>query len=262
MDENLVTELCHSQGLDPLCKRARAKASYSEKKRENATWLAEAKEHYHECSDLPTSVSTQKLPEESQLAYVRRFSSINITTNQSLLRPDRASKIADISGNSRDAPTSFETKCQNSGEGCIYKSGSVQLLQVHESTCKVGQPLKEYAFPCDIEGCSSGFGTQKRLDAHRKEYHDWIPRECPRCNLSTTFDTSLEYRKHIRDAHSGFCPTACLFPHCQPKTTFQLSKVYLHHLTKVHRLVGKERDAFLQKEIGEVEGVGVRDREE
>ncbi|OBT86898.1 hypothetical protein VE02_03858 [Pseudogymnoascus sp. 03VT05] len=209
----------------------------------------------HPASD--DSLSPHLAPDDSQLSFVRKFSTINVTNNQSLMRPDRTSNggLADITGHNRNTPTFFKVSCKNSSKGCLYQNGSLWLLDVHEGTCKADQLLK-YAFPCSRPGCLSGFESQRKLNAHEKEQHQWKPQKCAKCNHSDTFNTSSTYRAHITKVHSGFVPTGCSVPGCSSKTTFQMLKTYVRHLTKVHGLDGKERYGFYdrgERGIGEGE---------
>ncbi|OBT66236.1 hypothetical protein VE03_04361 [Pseudogymnoascus sp. 23342-1-I1] len=118
--EDEITQLCQDQGLDVTCKKARAKAAYTERRRTNSIWMKDANEKFREATaDLPivseniendtvTPASNDEAYDEPQLAFIKRFSTINIANNQSVMRPDGVSKLAEMAGNSRDSPEFFE----------------------------------------------------------------------------------------------------------------------------------------------------------
>lgn len=76
--------------------------------------ISSANEKYREATpNLPTIekdpaaatlVSTNDACDEPHVAFIRRFSTINLTSNQLVMRPDRAWKLERMVGNSRDDP--------------------------------------------------------------------------------------------------------------------------------------------------------------
>ncbi|KFY24325.1 hypothetical protein V493_05304 [Pseudogymnoascus sp. VKM F-4281 (FW-2241)] len=137
--------------------------------------------------------------------FISYFAKINVTRNQRLIRQnsEASGKLTELSTNGRDKVSFMQFHCRNTG--CKYQSGNTTLLKSHEKFCKVGAPPKnkdgkEHAFPCNILECSSGFNTQKRLDAHVREYHEWKPRECSMCDMLDLFQTPSQYRDHMKRA--------------------------------------------------------------
>jgi hypothetical protein len=75
----------------------------------------------------------------SQLDFIKKFSAINISCNQSLVRPERRTKeaLANITGNSRDELSFFMFACKNAALGCEYRSASRNILSGHEMYCRL-----------------------------------------------------------------------------------------------------------------------------
>ncbi|KFZ16943.1 hypothetical protein V501_01982 [Pseudogymnoascus sp. VKM F-4519 (FW-2642)] len=150
--------------------------------------------------DAPTSSNTTSFDAilyGAPLDFIAHFAKINVTRNQRLIRSSRDAvrELAELSTNGRDRVSFMQFHCQN--KGCTYQSGNTSLLRSHEKFCKArASPKsnggKEHAFPCDRPQCSSGFNTQKRLDAHIRQYHDWKPRGCSKgCDSSILFQKKL-----------------------------------------------------------------------
>jgi len=78
--------------------------------------------------------------EYSQLEFLKKFSTINISSNQSLSRPERQTKgvLDRITGNGRDELTFFKIACENAAHGCKYTHHLRYSIVVHESSCRKG----------------------------------------------------------------------------------------------------------------------------
>lgn len=74
----------------------------------------------------------------SQFDFIKTFSTINVSNNQSLVRPERRTKeIMDrITGNSRNPLTFFVYHCKNSDRGCVYNIERASSLETHEKKCR------------------------------------------------------------------------------------------------------------------------------
>jgi hypothetical protein len=192
--------------------------------------------------------------EISQLDFVKRFSEINITSNQMIVFPGEKSsgnmeQFSRYFGKSRDDPTPFQYKC--STVGCIYTSDTRAKLHKHETSCTVekinavhSRAEVEKAFACKESGCESSFDTQWQLNAHVKQVHDdWQPRSCTAkgCDPTITYQTKAQYQKHARLAHTTYKPTACTVPECSSKTVFATHNGYEAHLRLVHKLLGEAK---------------------
>jgi hypothetical protein len=190
------------------------------------------------------------------IEFLRRFSSINVTCNQSLV-PGGSNRyrhrIELYKGTSRDEPTFFEYQCVNAVFRCPYKASLRVYLYEHETTCKytsieAADKLHEKKnFVCTREGCESSFDTKGKLNLHVKEMHDWQPVSCQKegCDPNIVYTTRRQHQMHVEKMHTAFKPTRCLFPGCTSNTTFQRSPVYRHHLQTVHKVFGKDKEQYL-----------------
>ncbi|KAF4631385.1 hypothetical protein G7Y89_g6747 [Cudoniella acicularis] len=191
-----ITQLCQEQGLDPSDKKARARASYADKKKTKKEWMSDALNRInnpeddnpvdevpaestfdaalnngqavHEAANLEkillasTDAAMTDTVEDavfnqivspvsdaassySQLDFLKRFSTINISNNQSLMRRERQNQevLARITGNSRDELTFFKYACKNASLGCVYENKSRWNVSSHESTCRKGMDMNQ-----------------------------------------------------------------------------------------------------------------------
>ena len=193
------------------------------------------------------------------LDFVRRFSKINVSTNQVLggfsKQAAKAALLASVySGNSRDQVSMWQFSCKNVTSGCSYQHPFYSQVLAHQRTCKIISTealagLNEVkAFPCDRDGCGKSFNTNARRNNHIAELHDWKPRACNKdgCDPSYVFQSRAEHSRHVEHVHSPYAPTKCQYPGCTSQASFATSKTYRGHLLRVHGLTDrKEKDRYM-----------------
>lgn len=195
--------------------------------------------------------------------FVRYFSTINITTNQSVVgragtKAHRKKSTIPYEGGSRDEPSGFQISCSNAIFGCSYRSSAREAIKEHEIICKITsveagrikfeRSETQKPYQCDKEGCSKSYDTLRKLNWHVKQDHDyWEPRACTKrgCNSTVIFQTKYRLAAHMR-VHSESKATKCTFPRCTSNTVFPHRTQYRRHLTRVHKVVGAAADAYMQ----------------
>jgi hypothetical protein len=196
------------------------------------------------------------------LDFVRRFSKINVSTNQVLggfsKQAAKDALLASVySGNSRDQVSMRQFSCQNVSFGCSYHHSFYSKVLAHQRTCKVISTealarLNEVkAFPCDRGGCGQSFSTNARRNNHIAELHDWKPRACNKDGYdpSYVFQSIAGHSRHVEHVHSPYAPTKCQYPGCTSQASFATSKTYRGHLLRVHGLTDrKERQVHAREE--------------
>ena len=188
--------------------------------------------------------------------FIRYFSKINITRNQSLASGQFLASRHLYSGNSREELTFFEEPCVNITFGCPKRYANRTIRRKHEVVCKITSHEafvhlnQQREFKCDREGCSSAFGAKKNLMAHIRSGHDWQPRHCTEagCDSSVLFTSYSLYNKH-REKHTAYVPTKCTVPDCTSTITFQRQANYSRHLACSHRLSVEERTPYIRKRV-------------
>jgi len=196
------------------------------------------------------------------LGFVRRFSAINISCNQTLVGWGKTASAARvktlllIEGNSRDKVTSFIYACQNQVHGCSYVNGNRVEIYRHEQVCTItsreifnalAQKEAGKRFKCTVGECTKGFDTIGKLNSHVKELHEY-PKSCHKgCDPQTLYNTRNEYLRHL-ETHSQFTPTSCLVPGCTSTTVFERAQMYRKHVRKSHEIQGKAIDQYMPYE--------------
>jgi hypothetical protein len=164
---------------------------------------------------------------------------------------DKQKTLPTIQGNSRDDVTGFKYACKNYVYGCAFAHGFRVEVSRHEEICPImsraifdSLAQKEAAkiFQCAREGCSRSFETVGKRNRHVKDMHIW-PQPCPK-GCESTFNNRTDYNKHM-DTHSDYKPSKCLVPDCESVTIFQSSKQYRKHVKNVHKLHRHEIDQFM-----------------
>ena len=83
--------------------------------------------------------------ESGGVDFVRLFSKINVSANQTLVMPGHATKKAALiasaySGHSRGPLSLWLFSCENVEFSCLYKSSFKSVVFEHERSCKITSP--------------------------------------------------------------------------------------------------------------------------
>ncbi|KAK9361349.1 hypothetical protein V1504DRAFT_475196 [Lipomyces starkeyi] len=161
------------------------------------------------------------------LEFVRHFSKINVSTNQTIAC-NKAAKddlVASVySGNSRDQLSLWQFSCKNVAFGCSYRHSFYAKVLEHQRVCKIisteafAELNEVKAFLCDRDGCRKSFKL-----------------------------------------HSAYAPTKCQYPGCTSQVSFASSNTYRVHLLRIHGLTDrKEKDKYMpgKKPSLEIEDTG------
>ncbi|KAG8526466.1 uncharacterized protein KY384_008666 [Bacidia gigantensis] len=166
----------------------------------------------------------------SPLEFVKKFSTINITNNQTVSKPSSLEKRITAeyySGGSKDELSHWEFPCKNAQHGCTYQVKYLPQMRGHESGCKItsaeAKILLSKPYVCTYEGCASAFKNKQYLNMHVRDIHKWNPRQCSKedCTDPTMFHNLYSYQKHMRDNHYNTIqgPARCRFPGVNPRQT-------------------------------------------
>jgi hypothetical protein len=215
--------------------------------------------YFDEIACPPPETGADELLRIDGPEFVRRFSKINICTNQVLAgfgkQAAKDALVASVySGNSRDQVSLWQFSCKNVTFGCSYQHSFYSQVLEHQRTCKIisTEALAELnevkAFPCDRDGCVKSFNTNARRNSHIAEVHDWKPRACNKdgCDPSYVFQSRAEHSRHVEHVHSPYASTKCQYPGCTSQVSFATSKTYRAHLLSIHGLTDrKEKDKYM-----------------
>ena len=194
------------------------------------------------------------------LEYVTFLSTTNVIRNQAIAvkkASERPELLQPFAGNSRDAPTLFETKCKNQVFGCSFTSANMTTLTVHETKCQLTsfdtlKPAKSFTCP----KCSKLYISEVGMNRHLKRAHEpWVPKACgqPRktCDTTVLYSTQNEYDRHMKQYHSGitllFNPGRCTVPGCSVNTVYQNYDALRGHLMYFHTFTAKDSRPYLPK---------------
>ncbi|KAH6539690.1 hypothetical protein HBI07_114560 [Parastagonospora nodorum] len=197
----------------------------------------------------------------SALDFVRHFSTVNITANQTFsLEGNKWKDIARIQGNSRDPPTSFLYACKNHVYGCPFNHRHrATLAEQHELTCpyinhEIGvelaaQKAVDRLVKCTTSGCDKTFVDEKKLKSHVSNVHGW-PRMCAKAECKAgPFPDITSLNKH-RKTHDNFKFTKCVVDGCTSDYVFEDRNRYRRHIRYVHKIIDR-------KAIDEIVGTNV-----
>jgi hypothetical protein len=202
-----------------------------------------------------TLVDEQSSPDAPWLLntteFLKYFARINVVRNSKLARfgpsswEQEAPKHVAV-GNTRDAPTHYKFKCINHAFGCTSTSNTLQDSKKHNDLCKItsidaaSEKANIKAFPCtrDPDNCTASFDNKAGLTKHVKDYHDYVPKACPKegCDSTIIFSTIGELKVHQNSVHAAFPPTSCGFPGCTSTKKFLRLINLTQHLTRTHQL--------------------------
>lgn len=186
----------------------------------------------HEKSEILTDTGLAELRIDG-VDFVRRFSKINVSTNQVLAMWGQAERKANLiasvySGNSRDQVSLWQFSYDNVKFGCPYQNSLKSAVLEHERSCKIISheafaKLNEVKkFSCD--GCERSYDTKYLLDKHKTEIHNWKPRACKKdgCDPNIVFQVRHEYTKHVEKCHPTWTPAKCQYPGCTSQSSSNL----------------------------------------
>jgi hypothetical protein len=191
------------------------------------------------------------------MSFLRRFSTINISCNQTLAGWGKKTALAKektlalLEGNSRDKVTSFVYACKNYVHGCTFANAFKVEVNRRVQACiiassevfdELAQKEAAKTFECTQGGCSKSFDTVGKRNSHVKERHEY-PKPCPK-GCDGKFNNRAVYLRHM-ESHSDYKPTTCLIPNCTSTTTFERAKIYRKHVQDVHGIRGKKIDEYM-----------------
>jgi uncharacterized C2H2 Zn-finger protein len=186
---------------------------------------------HDQLEDSSESTSTITVAHEALalpcLEFIDYFSRINIQTDQ----------VVASDGGSKDASSRFKFTCI---KGCGYVTMSSNVIRAHETKCngKSRYTLDTSTqLPCP-RGCGKIMRTQRSVNDHVREIHDWVPKPCHHkllCDQSILYYSRSSREKHTREAHPTFRARTCSL--CPGEDKVWKSKATLEsHLIHRHRL--------------------------
>ena len=190
--------------------------------------------------------------------FVKHFSQINIVRNRSLQNLKKLEesfpKFVPM-GNSRDHPSLFLFRCKNAVRGCQMSSWLEESVDRHQIACLFDleytgrKKLSVPSYHCSRPTCNKKYATQRALNQHVRNDHDWEPKKCDKStcpDFEKVFVSGGTWEAHVAKKHDEtFTPQQCKVPNCSSKTTFKTSRNYNDHLTITHKLRNEEKAKFL-----------------
>ena len=193
--------------------------------------------------------------DESQLSFIRKYSTINIVVNQRKfgLCSSHDFLTEKHAGGSKNPPSFFKKRCPN--EGCSYETADLKYLGgFHLVTCSYNPDKAPVAkpFKCTEEGCTKAYDTQSSLREHTVKTHKpWVPKACNgkgrACDTTYLFPNLKEYRGHYVKQHQqkDFEATKCQVSDCKSETLFKTRHGYSIHLIGTHKLLPQQKAQYL-----------------
>ncbi|KAK5171127.1 uncharacterized protein LTR77_004271 [Saxophila tyrrhenica] len=183
-------------------------------------------------------------------AFVQKFAAINVFRTTSRFNIDNPTALAKrvSSGNSRDPPSPYIFRCKQ--PNCPYSTRLHQDFERHTGLCTGFSAPPKKEFPCPYDDCDKAYSSEMSLKTHLDE-HRFTPRPCPRCpdKPDVLYRTRAELNAHGQKVHTAL-PTAALCPlqkDCGSKKLWDNRTNLKKHLRELHRLQGKDADAYLPK---------------
>ena len=192
---------------------------------------------------LPSATSLTSA-EDNHGTFIERFSTLNIVSSARFRHqaPSREDPLAHLFfGNSKDEPTSFRHSCPYASQGCDYVTGDKTYLFNHHvpKTCHFSPQYIAPApkdFPCEYQGCNSGFKHKAHLKRHIKNVHAWVPCNCggdgPNCDPAMLYDSYADLRRHKEEFHRSQGLRKCPVQSCH--STFKREDYLRNHVRACH----------------------------
>jgi hypothetical protein len=107
---------------------------------------------------------------------------------------------------SKDLSTRWMYQC--SVNGCQKILFPVHKRDEHTRTC-IANVIQFFNHVCS--DCDGRFDTETTLSQHRRDSHDWVPKQCQwlGCNDTTVFESRSKLRLHTNTVHHDHLPTQC-----------------------------------------------------
>ena len=194
--------------------------------------------------------------------FVQWLSRINVTMNRTLYtnqkKLDAYFPTHVPMGNSRDYPTLFTFKCPREKEGCIYSTHDplgisrhiVECSSIQASTFSMNQsPATAPRFPCRHTGCPKYFSSERYMEVHVADTHEWTPKQCPvaSCNNTEWFANGGKYKRHAgTHRKTDWMSRKCGYPGCNSQHDWEDRHIYKRHLKTKHKLGKAAQALYLQ----------------
>ena len=105
-------------------------------------------------------------------------------------------------------------RCPKQAVATAHAAGEIadsEAFQFEEAS----KPAK--LFVCKRDGCRKSYSSQMNLNAHVRNYHDWVKQKCDKvgCTDQTEFETGTQYAAHVRLHHDNtYESRTCDLPPC------------------------------------------------